>query len=200
MKKLVLVLVFFTLFIGISFGQFTKFGGALSYNTGYYFNLTPGEEGQLDHKTNNPVISVTGIYEITLPLHLKPSLNVFMPRVTKTEFDGQVDKQIISAFSFDLDAHYVFNYLDRFELYGLAGLNFLFVKNKWVSEYWDESDASTNTALGLNLGIGSYMKLKEQFDLFGEVKYILAKQGQLVATVGILINLDWLAKNQNNEL
>ena len=50
---------------------------------------------------------------------------------------------------FDINGHYVFNSLDRFEFYGLAGLNITFAKLKWLgtgassdsdnalgSEYW----------------------------------------------------------------
>jgi hypothetical protein len=44
------------------------------------------------------------------------------------------------------------------------------------------------------------MKLTEQFDLFGEIKYIISKYDQLMVNAGILVNIDWLKKNENSGL
>ncbi len=198
MKKTLFCLIIILSGSTLAYGQLTKVGGALSYNTGYYYNLESHPEKPKDHKTGNPVISFTGIYEISLPLHLKPSINVFMPNITKSDFE----KRVISAYSLDLDAHYVFNYLDRFEIYGLGGLNILFVRMKTVFDLdgYDETFTGSNNALGLNLGAGSYIKLKDEFDLFVELKAILGKQVQGVLTAGILFNVDWMSKNENREL
>jgi hypothetical protein len=54
-----------------------------------------------------------------------------------------------------------------------------------------------DNALGLNLGLGTYMKLTEQMDLSVEAKYLVSKYHQFMLNVGVLINLDWLAKNEN---
>jgi hypothetical protein len=51
--------------------------------------------------------------------------------------------------------------------------------------------------MGLNLGVGSYWKVKEQFDIYGEFKCIVASQVQVVGTIGVLLNIDWLAKNED---
>ena len=189
MKRLIFTSLFLLLGISASFGQFTKIGGGLSYSTGFYFH---GEEFS-DHKSGNPIINLTGIYEISLPLHISPSFNIYIPRVTKDE----LYKQVISGFSIDIDGHYVFNYLDKFELYGLAGLNITFAKNH--VEYFEMNEVynTWENFMGLNLGIGTYYKLKEQFDLFGEAKYIVSKRGQLILTAGILLNIDWLSKNED---
>ncbi len=197
MKKLIICLLVFITGTGISIAQLTKVGGALSYNTGYYFN----QEEYKDHKTGNPVLSATGIYEISLPIHLKPSINVYIPRINKYE-DYGTEKRIVSAFSLDVDAHYVFNYLDRFELYGLAGLNVLYVRMKYKYEYEEFSEVSSsgNNALGLNLGAGTYIKLKDELDMFVELKAILGKQIQGVLTAGVLLNVDWMSKHENTEL
>lgn len=198
MKKTLFLLIIILSGSVLVHGQLTKVGGALSYNTGYYYNLESHGEKLKDHKTGNPVISFTAIYEISLPLHLRPSINIFIPNITKTDFD----KRVISAYSVDLDAHYVFNYLDRFELYGLAGLNILYVRMKSVYEFdgFSETFTGSNNALGLNLGAGSYIKLRDEFDLFVELKAILGKQIQGVLTAGILLNVDWMSKNENREL
>jgi len=203
MKKILLFLIIILSVSALAHAQLTKVGGALSYNTGYYYNLESHSDKPKDHKTGNPVISFTGIYEISLPLHLKPSLNVFMPRITKEDFFEGSFKRVISAFSADFDAHYVFNALDQYEFYGLAGLNILWVRMK-TTEQFPGSDSWTNTgsnnALGLNLGAGSYMRIKNEFDLFVELKAILGKQIQGVLTAGILLNVDWMSKHENREL
>lgn len=203
MKKTILCLSVLLLSGLVSKAQLTKIGGSLAYNTGYYYNLESHPEKPKDHKTGNPVISFTGIYEISLPVHFKPSLNIYMPRITKEDYFEGSSKRVISAFSLDLDGHYVFNSLDRFEFYGLAGVNILWVKMKTIEEF-PGSDPITfsgnNTSLGLNLGVGSYFRLKDEFDLFFEVKAIIASQVRFAGTAGILLNVDWMKKHENDEL
>ena len=185
-----------------AFGQLTKIGAGLGYNSGYWFNLDEHGDKYDDHKIGNPLFSLTGIYEVNLPIHIKPSLNIYFPNITKFEEFNMSEKRTVSAFSLDVDAHYVFNYLDKFELYGLAGLNILYVKMKYKYDFdgFSGTDGSSNTALGANLGLGSYIKMREQFDLFVELKAVLSKQIQFVGTAGILINIQWLKENENNEL
>ncbi|MFO7853541.1 MAG: outer membrane beta-barrel protein [Bacteroidota bacterium] len=200
MKKTFFILFIVNFFIISSYGQLTKVGGAISYNTGYYFN----NEKVSDHKTGNPVLSATGIYEISLPFHLKPSINIFMPNITRDDYgiEGSF-KRVVSAFSVDIDAHYVFNYLDRFEFYGLAGFNMLYVRMKVKEEFVGSEPytiTSSNTALGFNLGAGSYFKMKDEFDLFFEVKAIIGKQIQGVVTAGILLNIEWMKEHENREI
>ena len=55
---------------------------------------------------------------------------------------------------------------------------------------------SDNT-FGLNVGVGSCMKITEQFDLYLEAKYIVCKYHQFMINAGVLINLDWLKKHEN---
>ena len=191
MKQTVaLIIISLVAFSSVS-AQFTKAGGGLSYSTGAYFH---NEDFDNSHKTGNPAIAFKGIYELSLPIHISPSLNIFLPRVTSSGSS----KQIVSAFLFDINGHYVFNSLDRFEFYGLAGLNITLLRNTWK---WDfnggGSDSSTETVPGLNLGLGTYMKMTEQLDIFGEFKYILSSRDQFMLTAGVLLNLDWLKKNEN---
>lgn len=193
MKRLLFILTVSILCTTIIEAQFTKAGGGLAVGTGTYFN---GASGDQTHRTGNPAINFKGIYEISLPLHISPSINIFMPGVT----DLNDIKRIISAFLFDIDAHYVFNSLDQFEFYGLGGLNITVLKSKWKYDFPSadlDPDASTESALGLNIGAGSYMKMTEQLDLFAEVKYILSGRSQFIVTAGVLLNLDWLKKNEN---
>jgi opacity protein-like surface antigen len=105
----------------------------------------------------------------------------------------------------DINGHYVFNSLDKFEFYGLAGIDILLAKKK---EKYLEEEASNldpvverDNALGLNLGVGTYMKITEQFDLNAEAKYIFNnKYNQLMINVGILINIDWLKKHEKTAI
>ncbi|MCF8223678.1 MAG: porin family protein [Bacteroidales bacterium] len=198
MKKTIFCLSVFLLTGLVANAQLTKIGGSLAYNSGYYFN----DEQFSDHKTGNPVVSATGIYEISLPLHIKPSLNIYIPNITKFEDAFGSEKRIVSAFSLDLDAHYVFNALDRWEFYGLAGLNILYARMKYKIDFenFAETTITTNNSLGLNLGAGSYFRLKDEFDLFFEVKAIIASQVRFAGTAGILLNVDWMKKHESDEL
>jgi opacity protein-like surface antigen len=194
MKKFTLTFaIAFIVLAGLS-AQFTKLGGGITLGTGVYFH---NEDYASSHKTGNPAISFKAIYELSLPFHLSPSLSLFMPRITEAEFSDS--KQIVSAFLADINGHYVFNSLDRFELYGLAGMNITLLKNKWVYDMNDiTSDSSTETLPGLNIGVGAYMKVANQLDIFGEFKYILSKRDQFVLTAGVLLNIDWLKKNETS--
>jgi len=200
MKKLVVTLTLLISVLIMANGQFTKLGGGLGFNSGFQFN---NEDGS-DHKTGNPIIFLTGIYELSLPVHISPSVNIYIPNITKLDLVDYSEKYSVWAYSFDINGHYVFNSLDRFEFYGLAGLNFLLLKRKSTYEGIEVAEPQVfkdnDNALGLNIGAGSYIKLRETFDLFVELKGIISSQFQFVATGGILLNIDWMKKNENSDL
>ncbi len=192
MKKLLFSLLIAFAVIPSLNAQFTKIGGGITLATGIAWN---NEDTIKSHRVGIPAITVKGIYEISVPIHIEPSFTWFIPRVTKISPDS---KQVVSGMMVDLNGHYVFNSLDRIEIYGLAGLNVTFLGMKWVSTF---NSVTTKTrehdnAFGMNLGAGTYIKLTEQFDLFGEAKYVLYKD-QFMFNVGVLINLDWLIKHEN---
>jgi outer membrane immunogenic protein len=192
MKKIKIFIFLAVITFSFANGQFTKLGGGLAYGTGFHFhNETTGFEAVL-HRSPFAGIFVTGIYELTLPIHIAPSFTYFIPRTNKSPYTGGTDTRV-SEMMFDLNGHYVFNSLDRFEFYGLAGINITFAKLKWL----DTSASGTDNALGLNLGVGTYMKMTEQLDLTFEAKYIVSKYDQLMLNVGVLLNLQWLTKNEN---
>ncbi len=189
MKKYIFTFLLLVSAISVVNGQFTKIGGGLALTSGFQFH-------QMDYPENRSGLMglyFKGIYEVSLPLHIAPSFTVFYPHITK-----EFDKTVVSSMMFDINGHYTFNSLDKFEFYGIAGLDILLAKKKNVFESSGTLTESDN-ALGLNIGVGSYMKLTEQFDLTGEIKYVFNnKYNQLMANVGILINIDWLKKNENN--
>lgn len=193
MKKLIItsIIVIFTVYSLNA--QFTKVGGGLAVSSGFTFHNMDFDY----NKSGHFAAFVKGIYELSLPVHLSPSYTIFFPGIT----DFNENKTIVSSMMFDINGHYVFNSLDRFEFYGLAGLDIMFA---WKKDKYPGADSEVfkerDNALGLNIGAGTYMKLTEQFDIFGELKYVISKYDQLILNVGVLINLDWLKKNENSIL
>jgi hypothetical protein len=95
----------------------------------------------------------------------------------------------------DINGHYVFNSLDKFEFYGLAGLNIMLAwkKEKYLEQVYKEKD----NALGLNIGLGTYMKITEMLDLYAEGKYLWNnKYNQFMLNAGVMFNIDWMKKNE----
>jgi opacity protein-like surface antigen len=193
MKKVIVIFIFLIFAFSRVNSQFTKLGGGLAYGSGFHFNNeTAGSFADL-HRSPVAGIFLTGIYEISLPLHIAPSFTYFLPRTNKTAMPTNAVNTKVSEMMFDINGHYVFNSLDRFEFYGLAGINITVAKIKWLNT---TSSGSDNT-FGLNLGAGTYVKITEKFDLYGEVKYIVSKYDQFMLNVGALLNIDWMKKHEN---
>ena len=186
MKRYLLTLFVSTSIFLFANAQFTKLGGGLGFTTGYYFH-----EMEYDYnKSGHFPISLKGVYEINLPFHISPSLSFFVPHVLK----AQDTKTTVNTMMFDINGYYVFNSLDQFEFYGLAGLDIMLAwkKEKLLNETFKEKD----NALGLNIGIGTYMKITEMIDLYAEGKYLWNnKYNQLMLNAGILFNIEWMNKN-----
>lgn len=190
MKKLLLLLLVAVIAFPAVNAQFTKVGGGLTFSSGYHFH----DVNYDGNKSGNLALSLKGIYKINVPIQIAPSFTFFFPHV----FKDINEKETITTMMFDVNGHYVFNSLDKFEFYGLAGLDILLAWN--TTRYSGVGAATYNesdNALGLNLGAGSCMKLTDQFDLYLEAKYIVSKYGQFMLNAGILINIDWLKKHEN---
>jgi outer membrane protein X len=187
MKKILLILLISVIVFPAVNAQFTKVGGGLTFSSGYHFH-----EMNFDaNKSGNLALTFKGIYKINVPLQISPSFTFFLPHVYK-DLD---EKTTVTTMMFDINGHYVFNSLDKFEFYGLTGLDVLLA---WKNDKYAGSPAQkeSDNALGLNLGLGSYMKLTNQFDLYLEAKYIFSKYHQFMLNAGILINIDWLKKHE----
>jgi opacity protein-like surface antigen len=142
-----------------------------------------------------------GIYEVTLPLHISPSITYYFPHVWKQTNANDESKITVTTLMIDLNGHYVFNSLDRFEFYGLAGMNILLAwkKDQFTitgSAPFEETTKESDTAIGLNLGAGTYFKLTEEMDLNLEVKYLVSRYNQFMVNAGVLINFQFLAQNE----
>ncbi len=193
MKKSIICLFFLLMSVTTINAQFTKVGGGLGYGTGYWFHNVDWDYNRSGHFA----LFLGGIYEISVPIHLSGKFTYFYPHITKETFS----KTSVSSTMLDLDMHYVFNSLDKLEFYGIAGANFLITwKREKIISAMEEVFTENDNAVGLNLGAGACFKLTDQFDIFAEAKYILATHhySQFMANAGILINIDWLKKHENN--
>ena len=192
MKKLFIISILMFSVLMTSNAQFTKVGGGLALTSGFQFH----QQTWPANKSGIIGLYFNGIYELSVPFHIAPSFSIFYPHITK----DQLTTTKVSSMMFDLNGHYVFNSLDKFEFYGLAGFNALIAGKKDKIEGSATFKESDN-ALGLNLGVGTYMKITEQFDLNAEVKYVFNnKYNQFMLNAGILLNLDWMKKHENTQM
>jgi len=189
MKKFLSAIIMTLALTAFANGQFTKLGGGPGFTSGYYFHQMEWEY----NKSSNLLGSLKGIYEISLPFHISPSLSFFVPHVYK-EYDS---KYSVNTTMFDINGHYIFNSLDKFEFYGLAGLDIMLAWKK--QKYNDEVFKEKDNALGLNIGLGTYMKITELFDIYAEAKYLFNnKYNQFMLNAGILFNIEWMNKAEKS--
>jgi len=188
MKKILISLSIILLPSSFLNAQFTGLGGGTGFTTGYHFHDAPYDY----NKSGNFFGSVKGIYELDLPLHISPSITFFIPHI-----DKQPDtKTTVSTLMFDINGHYVFNSLNRMEFYGLAGIDILLAWKK--TKYTSFTEKESDNALGLNLGAGTNIKITEQLYIYAEAKYILSRLDQFLINAGVMINIGWLSKHEED--
>lgn len=66
---------------------------------------------------------------------------------------------------------------DTFSTYALGGLNLTRISI-------DDSGDSAQTEVGINVGLGGNYYYNDQFDLFGEIKYVFGQAGQIMLSLG----------------
>jgi len=200
MRKLVIIALVLFVSSSIIYAQLTKIGGGLGYTTGYLFHDADYEY----NKSGSFNFFGKGIIEINLPFHLAPSITYYFPHVWKESDPFSESKITVTTLMIDINGHYVFNSLDRFEFYGLAGLDVLLA---WKKDYFKSTSGTTSfeetthekdNGIGLNLGIGTYMKISESIDLNIEAKYLISKYNQFMLNAGILVNLQYLYKKERS--
>ncbi len=191
MKKLFVTFLLMVSVLTMADGQFTGIGGGLAMSSGFQFH----DQILTVNKSNFVAISFKGFYKISVPFYVSPSFTFFYPHVTKE----QVSKQTISSMMFDINGHYFLNSTDRFEFYGLAGLNILFASYKHSGEGLPAYKESDN-APGLNIGVGTYIKITKKFDIYGEAKYVFNNRyNQFMLNAGVLLNIEPKNKHENKE-
>jgi len=181
MKKFFVTFLLIVSLLTMANGQFTNIGVGLAFSNGFRFH----EQSLTENKSSSVGISIKSIYKISEPFYISPSFTFFLPRVT----ENLVSKQTISSMMFDLDGHYVLNASERFEFYGLAGLDIIFANNKYSSQGLPVFKESDN-APGINLGAGTFIKITEKFDIYGEIKYVFNNRyNQFIINAGAILNI-----------
>lgn len=190
MKKYFFLTLFISSAFSITNAQVTSLGGGIALSSGFHFHNMQFDE----NKSGVIALSVKGVYQITAPLRISPSFTIFYPHTNQLPSS----KTTVTTFMFDINGHYIFNCFERFEPYGIAGLNILYAHKKEATgmTVFKESD----NPIGINLGVGSYFKLTEKVDFYGEVKYIFSKYDQFMVNGGILFKIDWMKKNGNPDI
>ena len=142
MKHLIICLVITVFAVEIINAQFTKIGGGIAFSSGFKFHNMDDEANQSGHFA----AFVKGIYEISQSLQISPSYTIFYPNITE---DANA-KTVVSSMMFDINGHYVFRSYDRFEFYGLTGLDILLA---WKKDEYESSGTfkESDNALGLSL-------------------------------------------------
>lgn len=189
MRKLALNLVFIFLICASAGAQITKIGGGLAYGTGYWFEKTEVEEYRSPHLA----LFAEGVYRITTPIHVAASFSYFYPHIESYT----ASKTSVRAMMFDINGHYVFNALDKFEFYALAGMDFLITSKKdQLTGAAGEVFKTSDNAIGLNAGGGVIFNLSPKMSIFSEAKYVVSKYGQFMVNAGVFINVSWLARHE----
>lgn len=193
MKKVYVILFFIFLTFPAANSQFTKLGVGTGFTTGFKFHQKDLES----NKSSNLDFFAKAIYELNLPVHISPSITWFVPNIIKVRIPDETEKTVVSALMFDINGHYVFKSLDRFDFFGLTGLDITFAKKKYVSDSDGEKYKiiHNDNTIGLNLGLGTYIKVTEQIDLCIEAKYLVSKYDQFMFNIGALLNLRHIIKD-----
>jgi hypothetical protein len=189
MNKTILAVLLISTYFSAASAQVIKIGGGLTLSNGFQFDgQTPAS-----YKSGVIALSVKHIHEIKGPYQISPSFTFFFPHVT----NSQPDKITVYSMMFDCDFHYVFNYLDRFEFYGLAGPDLLI---SWKKDTYIGSGTfkEKSTAWGLNLGAGTSVKITKQLYMYGEAKYVFNnKYNQFLLNMGVYLDIDWIKKHKD---
>jgi hypothetical protein len=192
MKKLILIFLLMFAVLVIVNGQFTKIGGGIGLSSGFRFH----DQLMTGNKSGTIAVSFKGIYRISETFQISPSFCFFLPHVT----DDQSSKQTVSSEMFDINGHYHLNTSESIEFYGLAGIDILFTSDKYTSA-GAPSNKETDNALGLNLGIGTGLKISEKLSIYGEAKYIFNnKYNQFMIYAGALLNINLPEKHENPKI
>ena len=123
---------------------------------------------------NSLGISLNGNYQFTEQWSAAPAFTYFLKK-----------DDYWTRMTLDLDANYLFKEIDGVGgLYGIGGLALTFDKFNFGSAagypgYDDGDFSSTNTSLGLNLGIGFNYALAEKMTIAPELRYTIMNGGYL---------------------
>ena len=90
----------------------------------------------------------------------------------------------VREWELNLNAHYVFNVSERFNLYPIAGLTYV---SPTYSSGKSIFENKSNGRFGLNVGVGAEFAINSHFSLAAEIKYsLVSKYDQAVFGLGAL--------------
>lgn len=173
-------------FYGINI-MLLMFVGLLSNSTVAQKSSTGSENlsigGLLAYGTEieNLGIGVNAEFGITENLRISPSFIYYLP----------TDHGIIKTNWFELNANanYYFVQDDKFDFFGLGGLNYSSVNVKYNGPDiggLSKSIGGSDGRFGLNLGAGANLHLSnDNITPFAELKYVIIDGGQLVIAAGV---------------
>ena len=184
MKKLLLIFIFFYFLLisktsGQGFTQSTGLGGGISFGTGYEYHHV---------HTGNPGIRIIGVHNFNKSFQISAAMTFFLPE--KEDFyDGT---RASTLWMVDVEGRYFLYSSDQFLFYALGGLSTTGIISNYKGESPDLYPDYSDQAIGLNMGAGANLSFTETVIFFGEMKYVVGTYNQLIASVGIIMNLDWL--------
>jgi hypothetical protein len=191
MKKSIVTVLLMVSVLTIANGQFSGMGGGLSLSSGFHFH----EQSIGVNKSSFVGISFKGICKISTPFYISPSFTFFYPHIN----NGEISKQTITAMMFDINGHWILNPAERFQFYGLTGINILFANNKITSSGVPTFKESDNT-LGLNIGAGTFIKITDRLNIYGEAKLLFNNRyNQFILNGGVFLNIEKKSKHEKTE-
>ncbi|MBI9072889.1 MAG: outer membrane beta-barrel protein [Melioribacteraceae bacterium] len=131
---------------------------------------------------SNIGIHANGIYKIDETWEASPTLTYFL------------EKDYLSWFTIDVNAHYIFSKNDGLTAYGLAGLNMTFWSFDFETEvpnfgFGGVSLDASGTDIGINIGGGARKEISEKMELVGEIKYVLGGANNFAIKAGVVFSL-----------
>jgi len=168
MKKLILTIA---IVLGIS--QFvnaqTEVGVGITEGSNSYSSIA------IEAKAN---------FGVTDKIAISPSIDYFIPTNSIVNDYLGVDDGVGLLMTISVDGHYAFPINDKFEAYGIAGLNFLLSNVDDNSYYWDYYDFGPK--LFVNVGGGATYAFSDKMKAYLEIKF---SRFVPTATAGILFSL-----------
>jgi outer membrane protein X len=164
-KKIIIATVLFFAGFMVSQAQIdTRIGAELAYGT----------------EIENLGIGANAEFGVLDNLSISPSFIYYLPKE-----EGPIK---INWFEVNANANYYFIQDEKFDVYGIGGLNYTSVKVKYDSTYsplFGESSSVSDGRIGLNLGGGANLNLDGNITPFAELKYVIIDGGQLVLAAGV---------------
>jgi len=172
MKKLVLKISLIILFAGALFintsnAQPINIGGGLVIGTSYpHFGLKVNGTYGMDFLLEN--------------LSASAAFTFFIPSTPASI--------TYNRWAIDVDGHYKFYTLNKFDFYALAGINISNYSTKW-DDFLGDVHKTSGTKPGVNAGAGALFGISDNIKAFGEFKYIMGRYDQAEITLGVLFAL-----------